>query len=466
MEGLTNLVTTLNSTVQSQAVEIRTNDTLVSDSNEIDEQANVFVNVTKKDKGKVIAIEEGITIEAQNIPNDNDMEVDKELEDELARRNLLEMQTKAYFADMADLLELQTEAYFANMAEQAEVELNKTEVAASWLGSLIVKELNEKLMKYIEKEEEITLRKRVLENISISYLRRPKKVNLIEKPEIEKMVETPKAPTPATFSRKKPVPKRKFKKSEEAIIHVPSQYKLLYETIDDGNKRRMEQETYLYEHGCSWKEVFGMSEAQVEESIQKIKASMNEIDIQKDRLVFFLKANDFKNRQFSNMKIRTLKSHVENLKKAKLDKKKAEKEVVKEVEKFVIVEKVVESEKHEPAKNLNKKKRKQWEMKRLLSDKETESLKKFIERRRGKKHEFEIHKKVYVEQVDVLQKRLDSIPVFKKAVVETLTKRSLQPFTRKYFDSNNEDLVVERGNQEPIRVYDHAEPKWLSAEDM
>ncbi|KAI3783869.1 hypothetical protein L1987_42958 [Smallanthus sonchifolius] len=110
-----------------------------------------------------------------------------------------------------------------------------------------------------------------------------KKAKLVEKPEIEKMVESPKV-YETSSSRKKSIPRRKFKKSEEAIIHDPSKYKLLYQIVDNENEKLLEQAAYLYEHVYSWKEVFGMSEAQVEEYLKKAKLDKKEVekDVVKD----------------------------------------------------------------------------------------------------------------------------------------------------------------------------------------
>ncbi|KAI3773810.1 hypothetical protein L1987_48345 [Smallanthus sonchifolius] len=44
---------------------------------------------------------------------------------------------------------------------------------------------------------------------------------------------------------------------------------------------------------------------------------------------------------------------------------------------------------------------------------------------------------------------------------------SLQPFTRAYVDSENDELVVERGaNFEPLRMYELAQIRCLAAEDI
>ncbi|KAI3818300.1 hypothetical protein L1987_12104 [Smallanthus sonchifolius] len=47
-----------------------------------------------------------------------------------------------------------------------------------------------------------------------------------------------------------------------------------------------------------------------------------------------------------------------------------------------------------------------------------------------------------------------------------INTRSLQSFARAYFDPLCKELVVERGNQEPIRVYDALELRWLTYEDI
>ncbi|KAI3783870.1 hypothetical protein L1987_42959 [Smallanthus sonchifolius] len=56
------------------------------------------------------------------------------------------------------------------------------------------------------------------------------------------------------------------------------------------------------------------------------------------------------------------------------------------------------------------------------------------------------------------EQRLETLTVILPQYADPLdaerNTRLLQPFTRMYFDSENEELVVERGNQEPIGVYD------------
>ncbi|KAI3776887.1 hypothetical protein L1987_46677 [Smallanthus sonchifolius] len=97
--------------------------------------------------------------------------------------------------------------------------------------------------------------------------------------------------------------------------------------------------------------------------------------------------------------------------------------------------------------------RKQQEFERIQRDKETKSLKKMLEQRHEQKQEVEIHKQGYTAQVDALQRRWDSILVFKRSTGEHSEEKG------------NEELLVERGGQESIRVYDPIELKWLYTED-
>ncbi|KAI3810904.1 hypothetical protein L1987_20550 [Smallanthus sonchifolius] len=75
----------------------------VSTLNEINEPTNAYASVSVKDKHKTIATEE----ESIEIPVQVDREFDKEIEDELTKGNLLEMQTKAYFAEIDEKVEME-----------------------------------------------------------------------------------------------------------------------------------------------------------------------------------------------------------------------------------------------------------------------------------------------------------------------------------------------------------------------
>ncbi|KAI3807129.1 hypothetical protein L1987_23053 [Smallanthus sonchifolius] len=52
-----------------------------------------------------------------------------------------------------------------------------------------------------------------------------------------------------------------------------------------------------------------------------------------------------------------------------------------------------------------------------------------------------------------------------KHLKEILNLYNRSQLTRMYYDSEHGELVVEKGVQEPIRFYDLADLKWLSAED-
>ncbi|KAI3671924.1 hypothetical protein L1987_87121 [Smallanthus sonchifolius] len=127
--------------------------------------------------------------------------------------------------------------------EQAKLEIL---VAASWIVSIMAKELEKKLMKEIERDEELRLRKIVLENISTSYSRRHKKAKMFEEPEsqkvstpehvipaleeipqahektpeVDKVVETPRAPITITFLRNKSIPEEKKAKLAKEVENV------------------------------------------------------------------------------------------------------------------------------------------------------------------------------------------------------------------------------------------------------
>ncbi|KAI3686858.1 hypothetical protein L1987_80547 [Smallanthus sonchifolius] len=82
---------------------------------------------------------------------------DKErLEDELTRRNLIEMQNQVYFEDMT---------------KHERVANDMTEVATSWLASIMAKELKENFQK---EEEEKEIRYEAHDNIKNVYIRKAK----------------------------------------------------------------------------------------------------------------------------------------------------------------------------------------------------------------------------------------------------------------------------------------------------
>ncbi|KAI3742675.1 hypothetical protein L1987_60367 [Smallanthus sonchifolius] len=103
------------------------------DDADYDEHSDVYVDVSAKEKGKCIATYEEIPTQIPATPIYDNMEINKGLEVTECKKNLLEMQTQAYFKDMTEL-EI--------------IENNMAEVAA------YAKELEEKQRMDMEKDEE------------------------------------------------------------------------------------------------------------------------------------------------------------------------------------------------------------------------------------------------------------------------------------------------------------------------
>ncbi|KAI3810140.1 hypothetical protein L1987_19750 [Smallanthus sonchifolius] len=122
-------------------------------------------------------------------------------------------------------------------------------------------------------------------------------------------------------TRKKSIAKSNFTRSEEVITPDPKKYKKLFSHIDlddeDMYDRSIENMVYFLEHGHKWKDIFLMTDIANNENVNSIRSKMIKEELERDRLVFWLKAIDFKNKQVKNMKIETLKSHVERMKREK-----------------------------------------------------------------------------------------------------------------------------------------------------
>ncbi|KAI3819744.1 hypothetical protein L1987_13592 [Smallanthus sonchifolius] len=120
--------------------------------------------------------------------------------------------------------------------------------------------------------------------------------------------------------RKKPIPKRVVKKYEEVVIPDKEKYKILFDRTDtsDLNDRDIEKMVYMVEHEYKWDEIFKMSMNQVEDCVHKIKCKMTKEELEKDKLIFYLKANNCKNKQLKNMKTENLKKLVDEMKKEKI----------------------------------------------------------------------------------------------------------------------------------------------------
>ncbi|KAI3825447.1 hypothetical protein L1987_06935 [Smallanthus sonchifolius] len=125
----------------------------------------------------------------------------------------------------------------------------------------------------------------------------------------------PKATTPL---RKKSIAKRKLKRSEEVITPYPIKYKVLYDSIDtrELDDRCLERMTYLFEHGHKWSDMF-MYDRMIEDYVKEIKSKMSPDELEKDKLVFYVKANNYKSKQLKNMKIEKLRNLVHQIKKEK-----------------------------------------------------------------------------------------------------------------------------------------------------
>ncbi|KAI3824928.1 hypothetical protein L1987_06401 [Smallanthus sonchifolius] len=180
--------------------------------------------------------------------SDDDLEFDKDLEDELARRNLLEMQTRAYFADMAEQA-LVEQYMFGDIAKSKETEPSKNEGSRA------------------------------------RGFKASKKTESLARPKIK-------------------------------IKGVNVGNNLDWVTGQTGH-RLNEQATYLFEPGYTWKHIFGLIVTQVEEAILEIKSNTSAPELERDKLIFILKAINFQNRQVKNMKVDILKMHVERMKKEK-----------------------------------------------------------------------------------------------------------------------------------------------------
>ncbi|KAI3774051.1 hypothetical protein L1987_48594 [Smallanthus sonchifolius] len=121
---------------------------------------------------------------------------------------------------------------------------------------------------------------------------------------------------PKSTPRKKSIPKRIQKKPMDVIVPSKEKYKRLYEIVDvtEFTDRDLERMAYLAEHGVKWDEIFGMSVTQVDDSIQEIKSKMTKAELERDGLIFYLKASNHKNKQLKNMKTETLKKLVNDVK--------------------------------------------------------------------------------------------------------------------------------------------------------
>ncbi|KAI3805301.1 hypothetical protein L1987_27541 [Smallanthus sonchifolius] len=107
----------------------------------------------------------------------------------------------------------------------------------------------------------------------------------------------------------------------DVVVPSREKYKRLYETVDvkELTDTDLEIMAYLAEHGKKWDENFGMSVTQVEDFVHEIKSKMTKAELERDELIFYLKANNYKNKQIKNMKTETLKKLVNDLK-SKLEK--------------------------------------------------------------------------------------------------------------------------------------------------
>ncbi|KAI3786752.1 hypothetical protein L1987_40684 [Smallanthus sonchifolius] len=202
------------------------------------------------------------------------MENNKDLEVEYTRGNL-EMHTKAYFVEQMEI---------------ERIERDMVEIVVAWLASIMTKELQEKEMREMEKAEEISLRKRVVDNISTTYSRRPKKAKVVSDPEPEMIKSPEKVQAPEkprypviTFSRKKSFPfERKYIKRKLTPAKTPKSL----ETI------RFKSPIVV------------TSSIKVDVEAGKIK----------EDYITFLKKHNFRSKQMKNIKIENLKTHVDRIK--------------------------------------------------------------------------------------------------------------------------------------------------------
>ncbi|KAI3776776.1 hypothetical protein L1987_46565 [Smallanthus sonchifolius] len=107
------------------------------------ENSDLHMNVSVKDKGKGIVVEE-----EEHLIHKPKPRLDKALEEDMSRQTILDMQTKDFYDDMQ---------------AKVQVEANMAEVAASWLASIMVEELENKVVERLKKEAK---------NVTKLYLRR------------------------------------------------------------------------------------------------------------------------------------------------------------------------------------------------------------------------------------------------------------------------------------------------------
>ncbi|KAI3783329.1 hypothetical protein L1987_42407 [Smallanthus sonchifolius] len=327
--------------------------------------------------------------------------------------------------------------------------------------------------------------------------------------------------------RKKSNPKRVLKKPIDVVTPSREKYKRMYETADDKEftDRDLERMAYLVEHGVKWDEILRMYLSQVEDFVHAIKSKMTKEELERDELIFYLKANNNKNKQLKNMKTEKLKKLVNDIK-SKLEKEKRvhlEKELEKEKKEIYSTHtdeasiKVIEESKatwfkknpeslsrmvdnfevglENFSKETLKEKIISWrydsrkifislteqEIKILTTHPKGYDFENFL--RRMTKDGFQAYKKnPNVPQRRMSRFRYNVQDAASRKIVrsrapttifpqynEEYTKNieSLQPFTRAYMDPEVHEPVVERGtNLESLRMYKLAQMKTLIPEDI
>ncbi|KAI3825435.1 hypothetical protein L1987_06922 [Smallanthus sonchifolius] len=331
---------------------------------------------------------------------------------------------------------------------------------------------------------------------------------------------------------------------------------------------------YLFEHGYKWDEIFKMTDNMIENYVKEIKSKMSSKEIEKYRLVFYLKANNYKSKRLKNMKTEKLQALVDKMKKEKVkssvkiaqpeilmdEKLRKMEEINREIEKKrkydvsssgYNTQEIYSTTHAEGSKKVSAKERSSWfkskpeSSKRIVENFDigienfsTETLKEkvvswrydssrdlyVIFRTRGKKQYFKngsdifklpigdlnalsrikmnntipkgydfenylrrierdrfkgiknpnvskrsLKRFSYVENANTREGVREQAP---RAILPQYNERcvnntmSLQPFTIAFVDPEFGDLVIERGNLEPIRLYEIAQLRCLVNEDI
>ncbi|KAI3825498.1 hypothetical protein L1987_06988 [Smallanthus sonchifolius] len=243
-----------------------------------------------------------------------------------------------------------------------------------------------------------------------------------------------------------------------------------------------------------------MSVNMVEDCVKEIKSKMSSEELEKDKLVFYLKANNYKNKQLKNMKIEKLKALVEQMKKDKAES--SEKIVQPEI--VIQQERELEISKNDTQALIDHSKNLELMDEKLLKLRE-------INKEIDKKRKIDVSSGGYRSQSAVLAeniKELDaakrlSIPhvnvedISKEIYSTTSTEGSkkvstkdkaswfknkpksseriiensdigIENFSRETLKEKifSRDLALERGIPEPLRAYEVAQLKCLVYEDI